>query len=233
MSTTAIPEPRARQLRALTCHGTFEAHITVDAGPERREAFASLCAAMGVKCVLIELAAGSTPSQPMTASYHRGDLASVLGEIEGLHERLCRGGFPVVRVKLEAVANNAGVPITDEDAKSFSGAYFEFHAKLRLTASDLDLERLRELCLVHDAHLSRNDRKRDARGVTRDRFVTIRMHECGRTRATAAFERLLDSLKAAGYTVVGVKREFTIYDSRSSLDAGWLEPERTSADDER
>lgn len=220
---SAIPEPCAIELKALPCHGTFEAHITVDAGVERRDAFASLCEALGVGCVLIELAAGRTASQPMTSSHHSGDLASVLAAVERIHEGLERGGFPVVRVKLEAAATNAGVPVTDDEARAFAGAYFEFHAKLRLP-EDADLAVLRDLCLRNGAHLSRNDRERDAHGGTKDRFATLRVYGAGRERATAAFASLLGALRDAGYTVVGEKHEFTIYDSRASLDAGWLDP---------
>jgi hypothetical protein len=240
----AFPEDDARALASVQCRGTFEAHMTVDAGPERREAFAMLCERIGVKCVLIELAAGRSPSQPMTAAYHRGDLATVLGEIERHYVGLVEGGFSVVRVKIEAVATNAGVPVTDDEATAFPDAYFEFHAKLRLPKTDdnVGLESLLDLCVRHGAHLSRNDRKVDvsrpacggsatttARSLvelaTRDRFVTLRVKKSGRTRATAAFESLLDSLKTAAFAVVGVKREFTVYDSQANLDAGWLEPE--------
>ena len=101
--------------------------------------------------MLIELARGVSPSQPMTASYHRGTLEEVLPEVEALHARLWEGGFPVVRVKLEAVAANPGVPVTDEEAAALPDGYFEFHAKLRLPACrvaaqearDADLEPLR------------------------------------------------------------------------------------------
>src|SRR5262249_51767202 len=134
----AFPEPRASELRALACHGTFEAHMTVDApNPEQRDVFRSLCDAIGVKCVLIELAAGRSPSQPMTAKYHRGNLTTVLAEVQSHYEKLLEAGFKVVRVKLEAVANNPGVPLTNEEIlsnKAFETAYFEFHAKLRLPA---------------------------------------------------------------------------------------------------
>jgi hypothetical protein len=218
----AFPAEHADRLRSLSCHGTFEAHLTVRADtPGRRERFRALCAEMGVKCVLIELARGESRSQPMTASYHRGELAGVLAEVESLHARLWEGGFPVVRVKLEAVATNAGVPVTDAEAAAWPEGYFEFHAKLRL-AADADLEALRGLCGRHGAHLSRNERKRDRDGET-ERFVTLRVHRAGRERAVAACEALLADLAAAGFSVVGRQNEFTVYDGRAELDAGWLD----------
>jgi hypothetical protein len=223
----AFPEPRASELRALECRGTFEAHMTVDAASqERRDTFRALCEQIGVKCVLIELAAGRSPSQPMTAKYHRGDLTTVLAEVQGHYEKLIQAGFGVVRVKLEAVANNKGVPLSDEEAaaKAFEGAYFEFHAKLRLDKEG-SLDSLRALCAEHGAHLSHNDRKVDSEKATRDRFVTLRVRRCGRDRAYTIFETLLTALKDNGYNIVGTKRELTLYDSHARLDAGWLEPE--------
>lgn len=192
--------------------GTFEAHLTVEAdSAERVAAFRSLCEELGVKCVLIELARGQSRSQPMTASYHRGALGDVTREIEQLHAALWDGGFPVVRVKVEAVVPASG--LSAEDVAAFPDGYFEFHAKLRLPATT-DLDALQAICVAHGAHLSRNDRKRDPRGAA-ERFVTLRGDP-------VAFDRLVVALEAAGHAVVGTKRELTVYDGRLELDAGWL-----------
>ena len=189
------------------CRGAFEAHVTVDAG-DRREAFVALCKELGVKCVWIELARGAHPTQPMTSSHHEGELAAIAGEVERLRERLAAAGFPVTRVKLEADVTNEGVPVEAAPA----GTYFEFHAKVTG-----DVEALRALCVAHGAHLSRNDHDRDG-----SRFVTLRVYEAGRDRATAAFAALRAQLAEAGYRLGPTKAEYTIYDSRVELDAGWL-----------
>ncbi len=197
----------------MACRGTFEAHVTVDAG-DRREAFAALCRELGVKCVLIELARGAHPSQPMTSSHHTGELATIATEIRALRDRLVAAGFPIRRVKLEADVTNEGVPV---EAPGEPGTYFEFHAKVRLPVGDDAIAALRALCVAHGAHLSRNDVEP---GVTR--FVTMRVYEAGRDRAAATFAKLLDALVAAGHVVGATKAEYTIYDSRVELDAGWL-----------
>jgi hypothetical protein len=226
----ASPAEQADRLRALPCRGTFESHLTVTADdPTRREAFKALCDRLGVKCVLIELARGVSPSQPMTATYHQGDLAQVLTEVEELHTRLWEGGFPVVRVKLEAVASNPGVPITDAEAAHFPDGYFEFHAKLCLPAG-VDLERLGDVCVRHGAHLSRNDRKREEDG-TAERFVTLRVHRAGRERALAVCDALVRDLETAGFRVVQTLREFALYDGKVDLDAGWLDPHEEGDDE--
>jgi hypothetical protein len=189
--------------------GSFEAHLTVEAATvERRAAFVSICAKLGVKCVLIELARGAHRSQPMTSSRHAGTQDEVMREVEALQTRLVAAGFPVTRVKVEAEVTNDGVPV---DAPGPAGTYFEFHAKL---ATGDDTDTLRACCLANGAHLSNNAVER---GV---RFVTMRVYEAGRAEARARFERLLAALSA--WELVGTKAEFTVHDSRVELDAGWL-----------
>lgn len=204
---------------ATAFRGTFEAHLTIDADDaDRVAAFRSLCDELDVKCVLIELARGQTRSQPMTASYHRGAFGDVVPEIEGLYAQLWQRGFSVVRVKVEAVVPMEG--LADADIAAFPGGYFEFHAKLRLPP-EVDVDALQFLCVDYRAHLSRNDRKCDPRGAS-ERFVTLRVHDATCAHAIGVFDRLVAALGAAGHTVVGTKRELTIYDGKRELDAGWL-----------
>jgi hypothetical protein len=204
-------------LATLPCRGRFEAHLTVEADTaDRREALVRLCDALGVGCVMIELARGAHPIQPMTSSHHAGELASVLAEIAELHHQLAAAGFAVVRIKLEA----------DPDALEVSGelpgGYFEYHAKLRLPAES-DLEALRATCVAEGAHLSRNAREREPAGTT-TRFVTLRV-DAAREVADARCAALVERLAAAGHQVAAVKAEYTLYDTRLELDAGWLDAE--------
>jgi hypothetical protein len=203
--------------------GTFEAHVTVEAANlAQRERFRAVCGELGVKCVLIELPQGITRSQPMTSAYHHGDLAAVVQEVAGLARTLAESGFPVARVKLEAVVTNAGVPVTDEEARRFPpGNYFEFHVKAALPPG-ADLASLRELCTKHGAHLSSNALKREEDGRT-ERFVTLRAYGVGRERAEAGFDLLLSDLQAVGHALSNRLREYTIYDSNITIDAGWID----------
>ena len=132
-ATRVLPEQdMAGRLAGQTGSGTFEAHVTIEADDlTERERFRAACAELGVKCVLIELPAGATRSQPMTSTYHRGDLADVVGEVAGLAADLRQRGFAPTRVKLEAVITNAGVPADRRGGAAFpAGNYFEFHVKV-------------------------------------------------------------------------------------------------------
>lgn len=224
MQSTSLPEQdMAIRLAGQVGSGTFEAHLTVAADDlAARERFRAVCVDLGVKCVLIELPAGHTRSQPMTSTYHHGDLPDVVREVSRLAGELRRRGFAPTRVKLEAVITNTGVPATDDEARAFpAGNYFEFHVKLAL-APDADLDALRVLCERQQAHLSSNALKRDEAGRS-ERFVTQRVHGVGRTNAEAVFERLVTDLLAAGYTLSNRLREYTIFDSNIAIDAGWID----------
>jgi hypothetical protein len=223
MSQPVSEQDLIERLRGFACRGTFEAHVTVqNLDGEARERFRAACAELGVKSVLIELPEGSTPSQPMTSSYHKGELADVVQEVARIARHLRAGGFEVTRLKLEALVGNRGVPRTDEEARTLpAGNYFEFHVKVTLPPG-ADLEPLRALCRACGAHLSRNAFQRDADGRSR-RFATLRVYGVGAERAAERFEALLKRLQEAGYTLSNRLREYTIYDSNVAVDAGWID----------
>ena len=198
--------------RPLAIRGGFEAHLTVDT--DRKADFEVLCGELGVDCVGIELPDGVHRAQPMTASHHRGELGVVIAEVEALHARIVAAGFTIVRTKLEALASNEGVPPADD------AGYFEFHVKVQVDPMRLDaLARIARSC---GGRLSRNDRRRDAAGL--QRFVTMRVYRATRMAAEAQLDVLLAALDAGGFDRAGIAREYTLYDSRVELDAGWLEP---------
>jgi hypothetical protein len=211
------------RLRGQAGRGTFEAHITVEADDlDERQRFQSVCDELGVKSVLIELPRGVTRSQPMTSTYHRGDLGEVIEQVAGLARSLRERGFSVTRLKLEAVTTNDGVPATDEDARAFpQGNYFEFHVKLTLPTEG-DWEAVRVACARHKAHLSSNALKRD--GDAAQRFVTMRVYGAGRVRSEAMFDELYQELVALGYPLSNKLCEYAIYDSNVAVDAGWIDP---------
>lgn len=225
MTIRQLPEDDLlHRLAMATCAGTFEAHITVQAEDLcERERFQSLCREMGVKCVLIELPEGVTRSQPMTASYHRGPLADVLAEVAALSRKVREGGFAVSRLKLEAVATNDGLPETDEEARLQPANYYEFHVKLVLP-HECELDALRKICARHQARLSSNALKAD--GGEMERFLTLRLYGVGRTSAFRHCDELVEDLTSRGYRVANCLREYTIYDSAVTLDAGWIDPPR-------
>eukprot|EP00947_MAST-08B_sp_MAST-8B-sp1_P000710 g710.t1 len=123
----------AQHLREKEYSRLFEIHCTVkndDQSKELLDRFVSLCDRLKVKAVVIENAGGAVPVQVMTASHHVGTFAQVHLEAFRLSQALAKEGFLVARTKVEAAFSNAGVPITDEEARALSPEnYFEFHIK--------------------------------------------------------------------------------------------------------
>jgi hypothetical protein len=78
-----------------------------------------------------------------------------------------------------------------------------------------------ELCLAHEAHLSRNASREPVDGIE-ERFVTLRSYRVGRSTAEQRLHRLLAALERAGEQVIEVESEYAVYDSNLALDAGWL-----------
>ncbi|MEV0292539.1 hypothetical protein [Nocardia sp. NPDC050710] len=203
--------------------GEFEAHITVRA--EGRAGVAALdeyAAARGLKFTHIVLARGRVCDQPMLTVQRAGTIAQVRDSVDDLVEEVRAAGFAVVRVKVEATPWAEGVPVRDHEAVALGpGYYFEHHLKLLLESPS---EELVAVAIAHAAHLSDNARRvrPDGRG---ERFVTQRCRLVGDLTAQARLDALVAELKAAPYEVLSIEREFVVYDSDESIDAGWISAE--------
>ena len=210
-------------LRGRTTPATFEAHVTVSlSGAADLAAFRETCATLGVKCIVIELPEGDSPVQPMTASFHRGELLAVQEDVIAIARALVKKGFAVTRTKIEAHGRLLGTPETDaEAAQAPTTSYFEFHAKLALPEA-ADLAALETLCKAHGAHLSRNAHKLAGPDGLGERFVTLRAHAVGRLTAEARFAALCAAVVEAGHLLRNRIREYTVFDTNVALDRGWL-----------
>lgn len=206
----------AAQLRGDGAPGYFEAHVTVK--PCALPRFADTCAKLGVKCLHIVMPSRTAQAeQPMTGSYHLGTLTEVRAQVLELARALVRDGFEVTRLKIEATGRAFGAPEDDAAAATLpDDVYFEHHATVVLPAG-FDEGALVEKCRAHEGYVSRNLRK-----PPEERFVTVRSYRVGRATADARFERVLDDVRALGVPLKNRAREFTVFDSAPSLDAGWM-----------
>lgn len=208
-------------LRARSFGGVFEAHVTVELeGEAELTRFDKLCKELAVKSIHIVLPRGETRFQPMTSSYHHGELLDVQKEVFELANRIARAGFNVTRAKIEATGSNRDIPQSDAEADRYPQNYFEFHLKTCI-AADAEPDALAALVTSHGAHLSRNARKVLDDG-TRQHFITLRVYEMGRRNAEECFEALRNAVTEAGFDWSEPIREYTVYDSNVSVDKGWL-----------
>jgi hypothetical protein len=138
-------------------------------------------------------------------------------------------GLEVIREKVEAVATDAGVPRTTEDAtRSPAERYFEFHLLVDRAEgglTDADMRTLRGVAsdfatrLETLAPLSYNVLKPS------QRFLNLRARGVGRDAAMASVDVLGAAIAADGaLTVKKVIAEYVCFDSNRAVDNGWLEP---------
>ncbi|MEV5434640.1 hypothetical protein AB0K80_01200 [Streptomyces sp. NPDC052682] len=195
----------------------YESHVTVRcAGPGARARLRRWADAAGLKLTHIVLARGRVREQPMLTLSGSASYAEQAARVRQVVARLRADGFEPVRVKTESAPWAPEVParLGADDER-----YFEHHVKLLLDA-DTDLAALAARVIPHGAHLSWNARRPRA-GARHERFVTQRCRGVGAEGAGRALQRLLAELD--GLDVLGVEREFVLYDSDVSVDDGWIE----------
>ncbi len=206
----------------------FEIHWTI--GPQSAEGMAALRSfAHGLKLKLthIVLSHGDHPSQPMFTRRETAPYRTVLQSAIRVAEQLVESGFEVARTKIEQDLSD---PTTVVEQLPFvaggSKAYFEQHVKICLRRSD-EISQLRALGAARNAHLSRNALRVDDQGRD-ERFLTQRVYSPEMDAAMTAFDSLYDSVHAEGIQIVSDEREYVVYDSRPTIDSGWMNQARES-----
>lgn len=202
--------------------GDFETHVTVRCDEADVDVLQRWAVSAGLKLTVIVLGRGRVPVQPMITLFGSGTLGARHAAAGAVVGRLEAAGFETARVKIETSPWARGVPGDDEGALRLGpGCYFEHHVKLVLDAG-CDMEALTRLVVPHGAHVSWNARR--ALGAGRqERFVTQRCRGVGLTEAGRSLGELRAALCGGGYEIVSVEREFVVFDSDESLDAGWIE----------
>lgn len=210
--------------------GTFECHIFCDplAPDEATKArFQEACDAVGLKalCLGLNFEGQGVISVLQSSRYYkcedtRTPVALMLQDAEALGEF-----FNITRLKLEAVAVNPGVPVTDDEAAAVPGdTYFEYHIKIKNPPTPEGDEILKALAARMTAELgvkvpfSCNDM-----GGKNQRFLNARTYGMGYEASAALVERIAAAIEAEGFEVSKIIREFIVFDTNKALDNGWLE----------
>ena len=183
-------------------------HLTFAVNAERIDAFVDACAELGGKATVIELPRGRVTTQPMfTKVVQAPDVGAARAEAHTYIKALTsRFAFSARREKIEIPIEHA------PEASEAEDAYFEWHGK----APHHNIEAVFALCERHGAHLSRNA----VRGEEAYRFITLR--DVSKSRFNSRIAALSESLTANGCKLLKSKKEFCVFDSCASLDAGWL-----------
>ena len=215
------------QAAGLGVRGRFHSHVTVHLGDpdEAGDTDAALarlrdlCQSRKVKLTVIDLARGDRRQRDvMTTCYHRHDgddaVARIVEEMAALGRALSGAGFPVLRFKLEHESLPTLRRFTPE-------RYREIHVKLSLPEADADtrLARLAELAPALGVVPSRNPLERRAGRVIQ--FVNLRIYDGDLAACERRVDGVVAALEADGFTVLQVKRETTVLDTRRAHDAWW------------
>jgi hypothetical protein len=208
--------------------GKFESHLTYEIhGADEIERFKSAVkevqAKMGIKlrAVFIELPTGEYVSQPMTTGYHVGSSAFVYDQVMEIATLLEATNFPLTRFKIEAMIGTTGVPLTDEASLAMpKGNYFEYHFKV-LVKNENDHVLLKEIAKRNHSHLSRNVFETLTDG-SRHFFVTLRSYKGGRQASLVLAKKLNRDITSSGLAIKGGAAEYSIIDTNTGLDRGWI-----------
>jgi hypothetical protein len=190
----------------------FEIHLTTSTlTPAELASFVDACAHLQAKPLVIELARGASPTQPMLGKVvHQPDLAAALAVAAADSAYLRQQGLHTTRTKIETDARYPQLA-TPAAGPSFT-PYFEWHGKVPFQHH----AELLALCERHQAHLSANA----LQSAAATRFVTLR--EFG---PAAEFNRRVAALAAdlqSRWPLLKQEAECCLYDSNQALDAGWL-----------
>ncbi len=210
--------------------GTFEAHITFDCTNDTEnyiERLKKSCENSKYKIIFINLNSNRKEDklqQLMTSSYHCGEYPLIVKQIEEEAYRYFQD-FNIVRIKIESLASNIGVPETDMDKQLFwnpTSTYFEFHYKVLIKNKNelTELQSICQSCYPYSLHLSHNAFQK----VDEENFyymITMRLFNVGREHAFEQNEEVVKYLTEKKFPPIKVVREFVVYDSHIELDQGW------------
>jgi NTP pyrophosphatase (non-canonical NTP hydrolase) len=198
----------------------FEIHVTVK--NEDTQRFIDTCKIIDVKPIVLDLQAGSeTIADMMTSSKFMGNNLSAYHENKRISSALSEAGFTVLREKIETVSWHPAAPNADSHVHDMpKDCYFEAHLGLVITDGS-DMDALKQFCEHYKLHLSKNAFKRYENG-NYTQMATLRMYTGYADDFVKTANRIRNQFVEAGFDVEKLITEFSLYDTRMSHDAQWL-----------
>ncbi len=225
---TRAPESRPAVSEIFESH-IFCAPLNPDA--EQKAGFAEACQALGIKALCLGLDYADPgvvdvlqSTRYFTAPSPQSPVEQMLGHAEALQAR-----FEVIRLKLEAMATDPGVPQTEEAMAAMNAAtgydhYFEYHVKLGGEVSPDNDARLKGLAAELTGELGvKVPFSCNNMGSKNQRFLNCRTYGLGAPASRAVADRVAAACQARGYEVSKIIAEFIVFDTNRDLDRGWLE----------
>ena len=193
--------------------GNFEIHVTIDVngiGKTQVIKVLNICFNNGYK--LIRLRVGDGIIQTMTTTKERSiDEHAAIVRANDIAANLAKA-VHVVRVKVEANANNTNVP--NDEAPS-DGKYFEFHFNVKMPEGEGQEERLKQALIPYKGRLSTVLHSNAL-------LITLQFYACGKSQAWSVCQEMMKELHAQNFIATCKHKEFVVYDSNHSLDDEWV-----------
>ena len=224
----------SREPPALT--GRFELHVFVEPlnPPEAKvTAFREACAAATppMKALLLHLdyVDKGFVGVLQTSRYVDGDEAVAREASHHDAEVLRAAGLTVIREKIEAMADDAGIPVTPAEGRAApADRYFEFHLAIdgkQKPLSEDDMRGLRGLSAEFSARLGTPVPLSYNALKPSQRFLNLRFRGVGLDEAMVTVRALEAAIEALGdLEVKKLISEYICFDTNRALDNGWVEP---------
>ncbi len=214
--------------------GVFEIHITVD--PENNfvkllQFVKKMSKSTNLKIVF---AVSEVKNNQLMISHftRKGSEKEAIQTAKSFESEMCAFGIKVVRVKIES-HNISSIPLTKKDYDKYyeylkktyenlcGKPYFEFHVKVGNNIINDNYYQLLSDDLKHfkGVAVSYNLCSSNCKPL-----LTVRVYDTGYQVAQKYKDSVLDSLKLKGYIFEDkIQTEFSVYDTNSNLDNGWLD----------
>lgn len=224
-------------------NGLFEIHITVDhtdknGGNGFYNLYNYVSKNNGMKLILAVAKNGDYPNQNtgsltqyMISKFKNGTEQEVIERALEIAREMKQENIEVLRVKVESMAFNDGVPVTMEDYKKYillpktGKPYFEFHAKIKPFNNELEslVEFWNKNTILKPHVFVALSINLLSRSENKNPLLTIRVYDGGRIDAIDLKNAIFDDLKNKNYHIIdAIQQEFSVYDTNENLDKGWL-----------
>lgn len=214
--------------------GLFEIHITVDhladGGFYNLFNYVSKQGAQGAMKLIFAVAKeGIHRDQYMISKFKNGTIEEVINRADQIKKEMEDMGISILRVKVESMAFNEGVPVTEIDYTNFLNTtktgkpYFEFHAKLKVDSLEKIEKIIEEIRTGYYDLISVKVALSYNILGSKLPLLTIRIYNHGRNIALYHKDKILDQIKGYGYHITdAIQQEFSVYDTNDEFDKGWL-----------
>lgn len=209
--------------------GLFEIHITVNTNNGYYPLWKYTHDKKDLKIILAVSENGDYKDQYMISKWKNGNYQEVLDKTNQIVNDMKLNNIDILRVKIESMAHNDGVPYTEEQFNQFiqnkltGKVYFEYHAKVDLNNNSYD--KFNKWCNNQNSFKENDIYIANSVNICGSKIplLTIRCYNHGRQIAEFNKNLLLDDLKNFGFKIIGnIQQEFSLYDTFDNLDKNWL-----------